>query len=199
MQEKGNTMTKMTKAALAQIITERNDALRAKYASKAANAQKRIAVATAFYASDRAQTAMLTYGVDVDALYKLCDKSHDRFVKVTDALIRGDLTLRDDRDQNRYTFGLIRSAIAANAANAKLTKSDILATGSKRDDASEFVTVSRRIMSDSTAERQTGIAQYVLTALGVATRVRNLNNKIDFDVNVKSAAYKRFVELLAVA
>lgn len=188
-------MTKFAKATIATEIAQRNEALKAKYASKAANAQKRIAQVTAFFATAKAQDALIKYNVDADVLFNRCDKTLDRFRVILDALIRGDVSLRNESDQSRYTYGLVQSVITANAANAKLAKADVLATASKRDSDNEFVTVARRVMSDTTAERQSGIATYVLETLNVFARVKAESGKMTIEANVKSAAFKRFDEI----
>lgn len=172
-------------------------AIRERDAKLAESARKRSDKFCAFMLRATVQESVIRDGVNLELLFTQCDKTRDRFVRVYDAVMRNDMSLKNESDQNRYTFNLVRSLIQSVSVKSKLNKTDILATATKRDDASEFVTVSRRIMQDSTAERQSGIAQFVLTACGVVTRSRNENNRIEMTVNTKSAIYKRFVKMIA--
>lgn len=173
------------------------DARRLRDSTFAEGARKRSDKYLAFFATTRFATAAVDYQIDLRDLFNRCDKTLDRFVRVFDALLRDDLSLKNESDQNRYTFGLVRSLIAGAAQKIALQKKDVLATATKRDDAQDFVTVSRRVMSDTTAERQSGIAVYTLELLGVITRTKTESGVMQMTVNTKATAYKRFLKLIA--
>lgn len=194
--------TTMTTAQFLTEIEPMIAARRERDSKLAANAVKRSDKYLAFFASDRFARFAIAHKLDVaSALADRCDKTLDRFMRVSDALIREDLTLKNERDQNRYTFGLAQTLVQSVNRKLAVSKTDILATGSKAfaETASEFVSVSRRTMSDSTAERQTGLAQYALEILGFITRSRTVNGQIEIVVNTRAPVYKRFVKLLATA
>lgn len=197
-------MTKMTKEQRDALIASTHqdlriicDKLTEKYSVHAENAQKNIRVANAVYLTAAFATFAVDYGINLEKLFAMCDKTHKRFVTVYDNLTRGDLSLVSVSDQNRYTFDLARSALAAHKQNAMLTKADTFASATKVENAPEYVTISTRKMADSTANRQSGIARTVLTVLGLIVREESQNGKMLLKCNTKSACFKRFAKLIA--
>lgn len=197
-------MTKMTKeqrataiAETAETIAANNAALKARYAENAQGAVKRVQNVTAFFATARFATAAIDYRFDLTDAYKRCDKTLDRFVRVLDVLLNDSMQTTSDKDQNRYTFNLLRTLVASVNAQTAVTKADVFATASKVADAPEFVAVSKRFMSESTADRQSGIATYVLEMLGLLTRKKNMNGSVEYHVNKNSAIYRKVVKIIA--
>lgn len=186
-----------TIAATAAMIAQENCALTERYSTKAQNAQDRIAKVTAFFATDRFATAAVDYKFDLKDAYKRCDKTLDRFVRVLDVLLKDSMTLGSDKDQNRYTFNLIRTLVGSVNAQVAVTKADVHATATKVETAPEFVAVSKRFMSESTADRQSGIATYVLEMLGLLTRVKNANGSVEYKVNKNSKIYRKICKIIA--
>lgn len=186
-------------ASVSASVLAQNVALTERYATKAQNAQDRIAKVTAFFATDRFATAAVDYGFDLGDVYQRCDKTLDRFVRVLDVLLKDSMHTTSDKDQNRYTFNLIRTLIGSVNAQATVNKSDVFATATKVLDAPEYVAVSKRFMSESTADRQSGIATYVLEMLGLLTRVKNMNGSVDYKVNKNSKFYKKVCKIIASA
>lgn len=184
-------------AATAAMICDKNVALTARYSTKAQNAQDRIAKVTAFFATDRFATAAVDYKFDLADVYTRCDKTLDRFVRVLDVLLKDSMTLGSDKDQNRYTFNLIRTLVGSVNAQVAVTKTDVFATATKVDTAPEYVAVSKRFMSESTADRQSGIATYVLEMVGLLTRVKNANGSVDYKVNKNSKIYRKVCKIIA--
>ena len=139
------------------------------------------------------------YGVDLDTLFSRCDKTLDRFCKVVDQIFNNDtLSPTDSRDQYRYTVNLIRSLVKANAANVSvLVKSDVLATATKRKTDNDFVQVASRLMCDSTAERQSGIAAKVLTDLGFCNAKFNGNKLVGLTLNTDSVIFAKICQMIA--
>jgi hypothetical protein len=180
-------------AMIETMLTARRD----RDASLAEGGRKRSQKYCAFFATAKFATAATDYKIDLNDMFGRCDKTLDRFVRVFDALVSGSLALKGETDQNRYTFNLVRSLVKGVATKQAVKKTDILATATKRDDAQEFVTVSRRVMSDTTAERQSGIATYVLELLGIVTRTKNESGIVTMTVNTNAVAYKRFCKLIA--
>lgn len=170
---------------------------RMKDAALCAQAVKRSDKYLAFFATAKFATVAHDYRIDLADLFGRCDKTLDRFVRVTDNLLRDDLSIRAESDQNRYTFNLLRTLVAGAANKIAVTKSDVFATASKVADAPEYVTVSRRIMCDSTAERQSGIATYVLECLGIVTRTKTESGSVIMTVNVNSPMYRKVVKMIA--
>lgn len=196
-------MTKMNKEeravavdAVKADIATRIESRRERDRKLAAGAVKRSDKYLAFFAGDRFANMVIDYNLNLDDVFSRCDKTLDRFRVVADHLLRGDLNLTSDRDQSRYTFDLARSMINAHKMRAHLTKSDVLATASKRDNENKYVTVSRRLMSDNTAERQSGIATYTLELLGVVKRSRKENGSMVMTCDTRSRAFKRFADLI---
>ncbi|NKX37341.1 hypothetical protein HGG70_05255 [Rhodobacteraceae bacterium R_SAG4] len=185
-------------AQVSEVLTGKIAARRERDSKLAAGAVKRSDKYLAFFATARFATAVVDYQINLDDLFSRCDKTLDRFVRVFDSLLSGSLALKGETDQNRYTFNLARSLIGAVKEKEFLNKSDVLATATKREDAREFVTVSRRIMSDSTAERQSGIATYVLETLGMVVRTKSESGLVQMTVNKQATAYKRFLKLISV-
>lgn len=182
-----------TAIALESLIAARRE----RDSKLADSAIKRSEKYCAFFATARFATAAVDYNLDLKDIFSRCDKTLDRFYRVLDALLIGSLALRNESDQNRYTFGLAKSLIGSVKEKEFMTKSDVLATATKREDAREFVTVSRRIMSDSTAERQSGIATYVLECLGMVVRTKSESGIVQMTVNKNATAYNRFLELVS--
>jgi hypothetical protein len=195
------TMTKenriATIATVAADVLTRNATLTAKYATKAENAQQRIAKVTAFFATDRFATMVVDHGFDLKDIYDRCDKTLDRFVRVIDTLNRDTMQIASDKDQNRYTFNLIRTLVASVNAQVAVKKSDVFATATKVETAPEFVAVSKRFMSESTADRQSGIATFVLEMLGLLTRNRNADGSVEYKVNKNTKVYRKVCKLIA--
>lgn len=195
------TDTKANRAAsilaIAEKVAAQNVALVNRYATNAQPARDRVQKVCAFFATDRFATAACDYGFDLTDLYGRCDKTLDRFVRVLDVLLKDSIALGSEKDQNRYTFNLIRTLVASVNAQATVTKSDVFATATKVETAPEFVAVSKRFMSESTADRQSGIATYVLEMLGLLTRVKNMNGSVDYKVNKNSKIYRKVCKIIA--
>lgn len=166
-------------------------------ADLAEGGRKRSEKYCAYFATARFATAAVDYGFDLRDLFDRCDKTLDRFVRVLDTVLNDSLQVTSDRDQNRYTFNLMRTLVASVNAQTMVKKTDVLATATKRDDAQDFVNVSKRIMSDTTADRQSGIAVYVLECLGFLNRIKNANGSIEYHVNRNSKIYRKVVKLIA--
>lgn len=197
-------MTKMTKEQRDALIATTKTDLTARIAQRrerdaqlAEGARKRSDKYLAFFGGDRFATMVVDYSLNLDDIFSRCDKTLDRFRAVCDHLLRGDLTLRDERDQSRYTFDLARSVVGAHKVQAHLTKNDVLATATKRENVNEYVIVARRVMSDTTAERQSGIAMYTLELLGVVKRTRAESGSVVMTCDTKAQAFKRFTNLIA--
>lgn len=186
-----------TIAATASLISESNIALKARYATNAQPAQDRIAKVVAFFATEKFATATVDYGFDLKDLFGRCDKTLDRFVRVLDTLNRDTMQVASEKDQNRYTFNLIRTLVGSVNAQIAVSKKDVFATATKVENAPEFVAVSKRFMSESTADRQSGIATYVLECLGLLTRKKNSNGSVEYVVNKNSKIYRKVVKLIA--
>lgn len=183
--------------AIAETVQAQNAALTLRYATNAKPAQDHVRKVTAFFATDRFATAAHDYGFDLKDLYGRCDKTLYRFICVLDVLLKDSMTLGSDKDQNRYTFNLIRTLVASVNAQAVINKSDVFATATKVEGAPEYVVVSKRFMSEKTADRQSGIATYVLEMLGLLTRVKNMNGSVDYKVNKNSKIYRKVCKIIA--
>ena len=178
---------------LSQMITDR----KAKDATLCAQAVKRSDKYCAFFSTAKFATVAVDARFDLTDLFGRCDKTLDRFVRVLDSVMRDNLDLTNESDQNRYTFNLLRTVVAGAATKTAITKSDVFATATKTDTAPEYVTVSRRKMSDSTAERQSGIATFVLECLGIVTRTKTESGSVVMTVNVNAPMYRRALKLVA--
>lgn len=197
-------MTKLNAAQRIEAIAEVKGALAEHIAARkvrdakfAEGARKRSEKYLAFFATDRFAATAFDYGFDLTDLFSRCDKTLDRFVRVLDTLNRDTLQVASDRDQNRYTLNLMRTLVASVNAQATVAKSDVFATATKVDNARDFVNVSRRVMSESTADRQSGIAVYVLELLGFLHRSKNLDGSVSYHVNRNSKIYRKVLKLIA--
>ena len=195
-------MSKVSKTALTENIKGRIAARQARDAEKLTcnNALTRSKKYTEKMLQASFVATVQKYDINLDRFFNRCDKTLDRFFKVLQVVNLDSLTVAKETDQNRYTFNLIRSLIAAHAKNiAMLTKDEQLATASKRniDENQDYVAVAKRIMCDSTAKRQTGIAAMVLQDLGFLNVVFHGNTIAGLTVNSDSAAYKQFADMIA--
>ena len=151
----------------------------------------------AFFATAKFATAASDIGFDLKDLFERCDKTLDRFVRVLETMMSDTLQATSERDQNRYTFNLMRTLIGAANAKAQVTKTDVIATATKREGLADYVNVSSRVMSESTADRQSGIAVYVLECLGFLTRIKSASGAVEYHVNRKNAVYRKAVKLIS--
>lgn len=193
-------MTKMTKADLTENIKARVAARQERDAAKLTcqNALRRSRNYSQEMLKADFATTVTTYDMNLDRFFERCDKTLDRFFKVLTALKLDTLSVAKETDQNRYTFNLVRTLIAAHAKSiAMISKDDQLATASKREVSQDYISVAKRIMCDSTAERQTGIAAKVLEDLGFCNVTFNGNKIAGITVNAKSAAFKLFADMIA--
>lgn len=188
-----NDAINTTAATLTDLIAVRRD----RDAGFAEGARKRSATYLAFFATAKFATSVVDYGFDLKDIFDRCDKTLDRFVRVLKCLQENTMQIASDRDQNRYTFNLMRTLVASVNQKTAVNKVDVLATATKRDDAQEFVNVSKRVMSDLTADRQSGIAVFTLELLGFLTRTKNANGSVEYHVNKNSAIYRKVCKLIA--
>lgn len=195
-------MTKQNEA-----LTAIHDNVRARMVKRAErdaklkeSASSRVKGYVAFFATDSFAKNVTEFSINLDSLLDQCDKTLDRFRRVSQSLNRDSLALVDDRDQNRYTFNLARSLVAAHAKSmTEIQRDDMRATGSKRDvdETRDYITVAKRHMQDSTTERQVGIGARVLRELGFCEPVFNGNKLVSLRVKPKSAAFRKFTKLIA--
>lgn len=162
-----------------------------------AQGQKRSASYIAFFATDYFATVALSNGIDIKAMYELCDKTLNRLELMLKATKEGSFFLRNETDQNRYAFNLIATIVNGhNAKIAMVTRDDVSACGNKRETANEYVKVSSRIMSDSTEKRQVGIALSVLETLGMIETQRVGHTISGYKPIPQSVAFKRFAKMV---
>lgn len=152
----------------------------------------------AYFASAAFATEAESYSINLHKFFDLWDKTLNRYELMMKALATGEFYLRNESDQNRYAFNIIKTMINAhNLKVAQVNKQDIFATGSKVSvETNEYVALSSRIMSDSTVARQTGIALYVLEALNVCEVQKVGKNIVGYKVNDKSVMYKKLAKML---
>lgn len=166
-------------------------------AKLAAGAQARSKTYCAYFATTAFGEQVTKYSIDLDAFFALCDKTLNRYELMMKSLATGEFFLRNESDQNRYAFNIIKTMINAhNAKVAQINKADVFATGSKVAEANEYVALSSRIMSDSTVARQTGIALYVLASLNVCEVQKVGKNIVGYKVNDKSPMYKLLAKMV---
>ena len=195
------TMTKENRAQAVNAVSETLrgliDARKVVDAKLAEGGRKRSEKYLAFFATAKFADAVVDNGFDLKDLFERCDKTLDRFVRVFDTLNRNTMQTTSERDQNRYTFNLMRTLIGAANAQAQITKSDVIATATKRENVADYVNVSKRVMSETTADRQSGIAVFVLEILGFLTRVKSASGAVEYHVNRKNSTYRKAVKLIA--
>lgn len=157
-------------------------------AGKAEAAQRNVDDFCAFCATQAFAALSVDWSLDLEDIFKRCDKTQKRFVAVCESLMNDSFALRNDSDQRRYVFNLARTLLnGAKRGDVTITKSDVLATATKTDSAPDYVVISSQLVANSTQDRQSGIAQYVLEMLGflikekqgaVTTYKANLNSKV---------------------
>lgn len=186
------TMTNV-KDIIATLIIDR----KARDAKLAESGQARSKSYCAFFATDAFANTAESYAIDLKRMFDLCDKTLNRLELFLKAIAEDKFYQRNESDQNRYTYNIVRTMINAhNAKVAMITKSDTFACGQKVEGANEYVAVHAKHMSDTTTARQTGIALYVLECLNVCTVQRVGKNIIGYKVNDKSAMYKRLSKMV---
>lgn len=162
--------------------------------------QRRSASYLAFFATTAFAEIATDAQIDLEQLFNRCDKTLNRVELLLKALATGEFFLRNESDQNRYSFDLIKTLINAhNAKVAMITRSDASATASKTDTASDYVQVATRNMAASTQSRQGGIATYVLETLGMVEFERSGKNIVGYKVKPKTAFFKRMSAMVKKA
>lgn len=182
-----------TKSQICELIIAR----KVRDANLASGGLKRSESYCAFFATDRFAQIATDCAIDLNKMFNRCDKTLNRLELFLKAIAEDTFFMRNESDQNRYIYGLIKSMV--NAHNMKLgaiTRADKFAATQKVEGAADHVVSLSRIMSDLTSERQGGIATYVLEDLGFCEFVRNGRMVTGYKVKPKSAIFKRLARMV---
>lgn len=184
---------------VAETLIARIAARQERDAKLATGGQTRSKSYCAYFATEQFRGEVIDYGINLDLFFGLCDKTLNRYELMMKALKSDTFFMRNENDQNRYAFNIIRTMCNGHALKvAQITKADVFASGQKVDaeHANGYVKISSQFMSDETVKRQTGIALYVLQALNVCEVQKVGNAIVGYKVNDKSAMFKRLAKIV---